>query len=203
MNTEPSFDRTGSLSGKTILAISGSTRRDSWNTRLLGIMAAELGQRGLAISEHSFREQPLPLYDPDAEAETGVPEGVIRLRRLISKSDGLLVACPEYNGSVTPVLKNALDWASRPVGGEAGLAPFRMKPVLIVGTSIGPFGAVRAIGHLRAILGKMGALVMPEDLAVPNAATAFTDDGLADGATAAAARRAAAVFIDQLAEARV
>lgn len=185
----------------TVLALSGSTRSASWNTRLLGIVAAELALHGLMIAEHSFRERPLPLYDPDAETETGVPEAVVQLRGQISRCDGLLVACPEYNGSLTPVLKNALDWTSRPVAGENGLAPFRLKPVLIVGTSIGPFGAVRAIGHLRAVLGKMGALVMPEDLAVPNAATAFADDTLAELPTAAAARRAAAAFADQLVQA--
>lgn len=195
MTTEPSPAR------GTVLAISGSIRRASWNTRLMGIIAAELGLHGIAITEHSFREQPLPLYDPDVEAETGIPEAVVRLRGLISKCDGLLVACPEYNGSVTPVLKNALDWTSRPVGGANGLAPFRLKPVLIVGTSIGPFGALRAIGHLRAVLGKMGALVMPEDLAVPSAATAFVDGALADLPTAAAAKRAAAAFADQLVQA--
>lgn len=195
MSTEPSPAR------RTVLAISGSTRRASWNTRLLGIVASELGLQGVAIVEHSFREQPLLLYDPDSEAEMGIPDAVLRLRGQISQCDGLLIACPEYNGSVTPVLKNALDWASRPVGGENGLAPFRLKPILIIGTSIGPFGALRAIGHLRAVLGKMGALVMPEDLAVPNAATAFADEALADPATAAAAKRAAAAFADQLVQA--
>lgn len=183
---------------RTVLAISGSLRSGSWNSRLLRIVATRLEGHGLSVAEHGLRQHPLPLYDPDEEAAAGVPAAAAGLRNAIARCDGLLIACPEHNGSVTAVLKNALDWSSRPPAGESPLAPFVLKPVLIVGTSISPFGAVRAIGHLRAILGKMGALVMPEDLAVPNAAAAFADDGLADAAAQAAAARATAAFAAQL-----
>lgn len=177
---------------RRVLAFSGSERTGSFNARLLALVSREFEAQGVAVTAVSLRDQALPLYDGDVEAEGGVPAGAVRLRELIAGHDGLLVACPEYNGSVTPLLKNALDWCSRPVNGQSGLAPFQLKPVLIVGTSVGPFGGLRAIGHLRAILGKMGALVMPEDLAVPHADRAFAGDGFADPNTAVAARRAVA-----------
>jgi NAD(P)H-dependent FMN reductase len=182
-----------------VLAFSGSERLGSWNARLLAVTARELESQGIAVTRISLRDHALVLYDGDLEAEAGVPAGVVSLRDMISGHDGMLVACPEYNGSVTPLLKNALDWCSRPVNGQGGLAPFQLKPVLIVATSAGPFGGIRAIGHLRAILGKMGAMVMPEDLAVPHADKAFSDDGFADKNTAAAARRAVASFAKHLA----
>lgn len=191
-----------------VLAISGSLRSGSWNSLLLGLVAGRLEAHGVGVREHSLRHHPLPLYDPDQEAATGVPTEAARLRQAIAESEGLLIACPEHNGSVTAVLKNALDWSSRPLAGESALAPFTLKPVLIVGTSVSPFGAVRAIGHLRAILAKMGALVMPEDLAVPNASVAFGSGGpagtglrdadLRDPGARAAAERAVAAFARQL-----
>ncbi len=178
--------------GRRVLAVSGSERAGSWNARLLATVAAALERQGVAVTTISLRALALPLYDGDVEVATGVPAGAVRLRGLVEDHDGLLIACPEYNGSLTPLLKNALDWASRPVGGVGGLAPFRLKPALIVGTSVGAFGGVRAIGHLRAVLGKMGALVMPEDLAVPFAEKAFAETGFADPALAAAAGGAVA-----------
>ena len=194
--------------GQPVLAISGSLRSGSWNSFLLGLVAARLEAHGVGVSEYSLRHHPLPLYDPDEEAAAGVPAEAARLRQAIAESAGLLIACPEHNGSVTAVLKNALDWSSRPLAGESSLAPFALKPVLIVGTSVSPFGAVRAIGHLRAILAKMGALVMPEDLAVPNAPAAFGSGGpegadprdadLKDPGARAAAERAVATFARQL-----
>lgn len=194
--------------GHPVLAISGSLRSGSWNSLLLGLVAARLEAQGVEVSEYSLRDHPLPLYDPDQEAAAGVPAEAARLRQAIAESAGLLIACPEHNGSVTAVLKNALDWSSRPLAGESALAPFTLKPVLIVGTSVSPFGAVRAIGHLRAILAKMGALVMPEDLAVPNAPAAFDragpagaalrDADLKDPGARTVAERVVAAFARQL-----
>jgi chromate reductase, NAD(P)H dehydrogenase (quinone) len=166
-----------------VLAFSGSARTGSWNALLLKIAADDLRAHGVVVTDLSLRDYALPLYDSDLEAQDGVPESVVALRRLIHEHDGLLIACPEYNGSVTPLLKNALDWCSRPGDGLGALEPFRLKPALIVGTSIGPFGALRAIGHLRAILSKMGAAVVPEDLAVPNAPAAFLNDAMAERGT--------------------
>ncbi|MBX4892958.1 NADPH-dependent FMN reductase [Rhizobium bangladeshense] len=165
---------------KRVLAFSGSVRRESWNSLLLNIAADALRSHGVSVRGISLRDYALPIYDGDLEESRGVPQSVLELRGLIREHDGLLVACPEYNGSVTPLLKNALDWCSRPCDGLGGLEPFQLKPVLIVGTSIGPFGALRAISHLRAIMSKMGAAVVPEDLALPNAQAAFRSGALAD-----------------------
>lgn len=166
---------------------------------LLKIVADELRAQGVAVTEISLKDYPLPLYDGDLEDDDGVPGEAFALRRLIHEHDGLLIACPEYNGSVTPLLKNALDWCSRSGDGLGRLEPFRIKPVLVVGTSIGPFGAVRAIGHLRAILSKMGAAVVPEDLALPNAPAAFQGEALADRGMDGMIGGLAGLFADQVA----
>lgn len=181
-----------------VLAICGSVRRGSWNGLLLRFMSDLLRIQGVAVQTISLRDYALPFYDGDLEAEEGVPAAAVELRELIDEHDGLLIACPEYNGSVTPILKNTIDWCSRPTAGLGGLAPFQLKPVLIVGTSIGPFGALRAISHLRAILSKMGALVMPEDLAVPNAPAALSEEGFSDQNLSIAATRLSAMMVTQL-----
>lgn len=184
---------------RRVLAFSGSDRRGSWNARLLKIAADELRAHGVAVSEISLKDYPLPIYDGDLEEDEGVPRPAFALRRLIHEHDGLLIACPEYNGSVTPLLKNALDWCSRSGDGLGRLEPFRLKPVLVVGTSIGPFGAVRAIGHLRAILSKMGAAVVPDDLAMPNAQAAFEGEALVDRSMDGMIAGLTGLFADQLA----
>lgn len=198
---EPIATETSHRSTLRVLAFSGSVRNASWNSLLLGIVAADLRSYGVAVEEISLRDYPLPLYDGDLEGKDGCPAEAVALRRLIKDHDGLLIACPEYNGSVTPALKNALDWCSRPGDGMGPLEPFRLKPSLIVGTSVGPFGGIRAIGHLRAILSKMGAAVIPEDLAVPNAGAAFSGERLADQSAADLAHRLAGLFGQQLARA--
>jgi len=192
MSTETTT--TGGAEPRAVLAFSGSARSGSWNLKLLDLMVRSLEGAGAAVRPISLRDYPLPIYDGDLEAGEGVPPAAVALRRMIADSAGLLIACPEYNGSVTPLLKNALDWCSRPGDGMGPLEPFQRKPVLIVGASISPFGGIRAIGHLRAILAKMGALVMPDDVAVPHAASAFGDEGFVSEATAAAAARAVGAF---------
>ncbi|MBM4419509.1 MAG: NAD(P)H-dependent oxidoreductase [Chloroflexi bacterium] len=144
-----------------ILGISGSLRRLSHNTELLRVAAANLpdGAR-LEI----FDLSPLPFYNADLEAEHGFPEPVQRFRDAIADADALIFACPEYNYSVTGVLKNALDWASRPVFGPPRQpAPLQHKPFGIVGAG-GRFGTLRAQLHLRqiAIHSEMRGLMRPE-----------------------------------------
>jgi NAD(P)H-dependent FMN reductase len=185
------------LTGK-VLAVCGSVRRGSWNGLLLRFMCDLLRIQGVGVQTISLRDYALPFYDGDLEADEGVPAAAVELRDLINEHDGLLIACPEYNGSVTPILKNMIDWCSRPTEGLGALAPFQLKPVLIVGTSVGPFGALRAIGHLRAILSKMGASVIPEDLAVPNAPAALSEDGFSDQNLSIAATRLSAMMVTQL-----
>jgi len=160
-----------------ILALSGSTRSRSWNSKLLKILEDLTRGAGASVTTISLRDFPLPLYDGDLEEESGIPKPAQALRRLLIEHQGFLIASPEYNGSVTAVLKNALDWCSRPQNGQDGLLPFRGKPVAIVAASISPYGGVRSLAHLRLILGKMGAAVLGDEMAIAGAAQAFTETG--------------------------
>jgi chromate reductase, NAD(P)H dehydrogenase (quinone) len=160
-----------------IIAFSGSIRKESLNKKLLHVAVDEVRRTGAEVTQIDLREFPLPIYDGDLEAESGVPENACELRRLMMGSDGFLIASPEYNGSVPGLLKNTLDWCSRPAGDGDALAPYRGKVVALLAASISPFGGVRGIGHLRAIMGKMGSLVLAEDVALPFANKAFDAEG--------------------------
>jgi chromate reductase len=160
-----------------LLAFAGSTRLQSWNKRLLRIVAAGAVEAGADVALVDLRDFPLPFYDGDLEESDGVPGPALRFRDMMLASQGFLIACPEYNGSVSAVLKNMLDWCSRPLDGQDGLAPYKGKHVAIAGTSIGPYGAVRAVGHLRGIMSKMGATVLADEVTVPFAPQAFTETG--------------------------
>lgn len=153
-----------------ILAISGSLRVESLNGQLLRIAAEELPP-AVELEEFDALAE-IPPYDQDAEGS--VPESVARLRDAISDADAVLLASPEYNGSIPGQLKNALDWVSRPAVGS----PFRGKPVAIMSASPGRFGGIWAQGELRKVLGIMGARVVPTELAVGKAHERLgSDDG--------------------------
>jgi len=156
-----------------VLAISGSLRRDSLNTRLLRA-AAELAPSGVEVEllDPSVLKE-LPLYDQD---DDGVipPVAARRLRGAIRLADAILVATPEYNGTIPGGLKNAIDWASRPRG-EAALLH---KPAAVVGASTGLFGAVWAQADTRKALGIAGAKVLEDEFPLGEADLAFGEDGL-------------------------
>jgi chromate reductase, NAD(P)H dehydrogenase (quinone) len=157
-----------------VLAISGSLRRDSHNTRLLRA-AAELLPPPVELELYDGLKQVEP-YDEDDDNERG-PEHAQRLRDAIEDADAVLIATPEYNHSVPGQLKNALDWASRPFGANATLN----KPAAVIGASTSMFGAVWAQAEVRKVLGASGARMVDQDLPIAKAAGAFDDDGrLAD-----------------------
>ncbi|MGY1917463.1 NADPH-dependent FMN reductase [Pseudomonas tolaasii] len=160
-----------------ILAFSGSTRKASLNVKLLNLAVAAAQVKGVQVTQIDLREFPLPIYDGDLEAVSGVPENALQLRELLLTHDGLLIASPEYNGSVTALLKNTLDWCSRPADGIDGLAPFRGKAVGLMAASLSPFGGLRGIIDLRGIMAKMGAVVLAEDVAIASAQNAFDATG--------------------------
>ncbi len=160
-----------------ILAFAGSARRESWNKKLLGIAVAVAREAGGEITLIELADYPLPFYNGDLEAETGVPDNALKLREIMFNHDGFLIASPEYNGSVSALLKNTLDWCSRPAGGKEGLAPYRGKITGLMAASLSPFGGIRGLSHLRAIMGKMGATVLGDDIAVPFAQKAFDGEG--------------------------
>jgi chromate reductase, NAD(P)H dehydrogenase (quinone) len=153
-----------------ILGISGSLRRGSHNTRLLRA-AAELLPPGVELEIYEGLRD-LPAYDPDGDLG-GVDPAVARVREAIAGADCVLIATPEYNGSIPGLLKNALDWASRPFP-ECAL---RGKPVAVIGASTGLFGAVWAQAAVRNVLGIIGADVIDGELPVGQADGAFRDDG--------------------------
>jgi len=162
------------MAGVKLLAFAGSTREGSLNQRLLDVAADMARAEGAEVTSIRLRDFDLPLYDGDLEANA-FPTSADELRRLFIAHDGFLIASPEYNGSVSGALKNAIDWASRPRPGETlvALPAFRGKVAGIMSASIGPFGGLRGLLALRQILGTIQTLVATEQVLVPLAEKAF------------------------------
>ncbi len=161
-----------------ILAFAGSTRRESFNKKLVRVAAAGAREAGAEVTILDLADLPLPIFDQDLEAAEGLPENARRLKALMVEHDGFLISSPEYNSSISGVLKNAIDWASRRKPGEKPLVAFAGKAVALMSASPGALGGLRGLVHLRAILGNLGTLVLPQQKAVPRAHEAFGDDGL-------------------------
>lgn len=161
-----------------IAVIVGSTREGSFNRALGSLAAKALAAHGADVTDIDLATFDLPLYSASLEANA-FPGDALRLKQLFAAQDGLLFVSPEYNGSVSPLLKNAIDWASRPTGDESlvALSAYRGKAAAILSASISPFGGLRGLMHLRQILSTIQMLVIPEQVLVPNAHAAFGDDG--------------------------
>ena len=161
-----------------LLAFSGSSRTGSHNRRLLDCLVSQAAAAGADVETVDLAALDIPIYHGDLEASGGAPEGARRLRRHVEGCDGMIVACPEYNGFITPLILNSLDWATRLPEGGASPGVFAGKTVLIASASPGAFGGMRAAGHLRTLLSGMGCIVMPTSVVLPQAATnAFNEDG--------------------------
>jgi NAD(P)H-dependent FMN reductase len=160
-----------------ILAFAGSTRKDSYNKKLARIAAKAAEECGGDVTLVDLKDLPMPLFDEDLEREAGMPEAAAKLKALMVESDGFLIASPEYNSSITAVLKNAIDWVSRPVPNEPSLVAFKGKTAVLMSASPGNLGGLRGLVHLRAILGNIGVLVLPDQFAVSKAYEAFDNDG--------------------------
>jgi chromate reductase, NAD(P)H dehydrogenase (quinone) len=177
-----------------LLGISGSLRQASFNTALLHA-AQELAPAGVNITIHRLHE--LPLFDQDVE-EQGDPAAVTALKEAIDAADGLLLACPEYNGGISGVLKNAVDWASR-IGKTRKASVLTGKVVCIIGASPGITGTVRAQDQLRLVLRRAGARTEPQgDVLVFQAHTKIIDGRLADERTREALGRHLHGFAERL-----
>ncbi|MGM0443737.1 MAG: NADPH-dependent FMN reductase [Fibrobacterota bacterium] len=135
----------------SVLALSGSVRRGSVNMLLLKEAARAAEEAGLIVDICSGNDLDLPIFSQDIEA-AGLPDSVRCLREKAAGASAFIMACPEYNHSLTPLLKNALDWLSRPRGEESYGALFRQKPVLILSATPGPAGGAHARRHLRDVL---------------------------------------------------
>ena len=160
-----------------ILAFAGSARRDSFNKRLVVVAAAAAEAAGAEVTRLDMKEHPLPLYDGDLEAAEGLPSGAVALKKLFVEHEGLLIAAPEYNSSITPLLKNTIDWVSRPSEGEPPLVAFRGKWAALMSASPGRLGGLRGLVHVRSILGNIGVHVLPDQVAVSGAGDAFDEHG--------------------------
>jgi NAD(P)H-dependent FMN reductase len=160
-----------------ILAFAGSSRKDSYNKKLIRIAADAARKAGADVTLLDLKDYPLPLFDQDYEAEQGMPENGAKLKKLMVEHDGFLISCPEYNSSITPLLKNVIDWASRSAPNEPALVAYQGKAVALMAASPGALGGLRGLVHVRAILGNIGVIVLPDQVAVPKAFEAFNEDG--------------------------
>lgn len=152
----------------------------SLNKRLAGAVARLAGAAGAEVTLADLRDHEMPLYDGDLERDAGLPPGARSFRALLEANDGLIISCPEYNSSITPLLKNSIDWCSRPDGEEPSHA-FRGKIAALVAASPGKLGGLRGMVHVRAILQNIGVMVVPSQFALSQAHKAFDDAGdLAD-----------------------
>ena len=172
-----------------LLVFAGSIRRESLNARLARFAAREAENAGAEAALLDLGDFHLPLYNGDLEADEGLPAGAVRLKELFLAHDGFLIASPEYNGSVSPLLKNAIDWVSRPVAGQPPLIWFRGKVAGLMAASPGALGGLRGLAHVRQILSGIGVIVVPAQHAVARAGEAFDDDGALAGEPHGAAVR--------------
>ncbi|MEE2965551.1 MAG: NAD(P)H-dependent oxidoreductase [Acidobacteriota bacterium] len=160
-----------------VLAFAGSARTDSFNVKLVNIAAEGAREAEAEVTVLNLKDFPMPLFNQDLEAAEGPPEQATRLKGIMLAHEGLLIASPEYNSSISPLLKNTIDWVSRPADGEPMLAVYRDKVAAVMSASPGGLGGLRGLVHLRSILSNMGVLVIPDQVAVTQAHSAFDDHG--------------------------
>jgi NAD(P)H-dependent FMN reductase len=175
------------MAAPKILVLSGSTRIGSHNVRLAALAAKELTLLDADVTRISLADYPLPIYDADFDVGHGQPENAIKLKRMIAAHQGVFIASPDYSASVTPLLKNAIDWVSRVrERGDPTYAAFKGRVFAIASASTEPNGGLPGLMALRQILEVgCGALVIPEQIAVPRVDQAFDEmDKIADARTA-------------------
>ena len=161
-----------------ILVFAGSIRSGAFSGRTADVAQKTLALEGAEVTRISLVDYPLPIMDEDLEKEHGIPGNAMNLARLIDAHDGVLIASPEYNGSIPPLLKNAIDWVSR-VRHDDGrmLRPLAGKPAGLCSSSAGRFAGIRAANHLRAVLVRCQMDVVTPECSVPEAASAFDEAG--------------------------
>jgi chromate reductase len=155
-----------------ILAFSGSARRESLNRKLLAAVAEAARAAGGEITVVDLKELALPLYDGDLEDAAGMPAGAQKLVELVTQHHALLIASPEYNSQLAPLLKNAIDWCTR-----ADESPFPGKVAAVVSASPGAFGGIRSMTLARQLLTHLGCVVVPVQCILPHADKAFDEQG--------------------------
>ena len=166
------------MSQPKIVAFAGSLRAGSFNKQLVALAADAARAAGAEVTVVDLRELALPLFDQDLEDASGLPEGAKKFKALLRASDGFLIASPEYNSSVTAVLKNAIDWASRAESDdEPPLVAYKGKVAALCSASPGALGGLRGLVTLRSILGNIGVIVLPDQVCISTAHEAFDEGG--------------------------
>ncbi|MEY2877728.1 MAG: hypothetical protein RLZZ15_108 [Verrucomicrobiota bacterium] len=155
-----------------VLAFAGSARRESLNRKFLAAAAAATREAGATVTVVELSDFPLPLYDGDLEDSGGLPDNARKLAALMASHDALLVASPEYNAMLTPLLKNTIDWCSR-----AEDNAFGGKVAAVISASPGAMGGMRSLLQAQQLLLKLGCHVVPGQCALPGAAKAFDASG--------------------------
>ncbi|MBR7964573.1 NAD(P)H-dependent oxidoreductase [Burkholderia vietnamiensis] len=169
-----------------ILCLNGSSRRESLNQKLLDIAAQGARDAGAEVTLANLADFGLPIYDADFEAERGLSSGARKLQQLVDMHHALLIATPEYNGGYTALLKNAIDWISRPrADGTSGVALLAGKAAALVSASPGQLGGLRSQAGMRTVLDKLGMVVVPQAFALSNAHEAFDEQRQLKDANAA------------------
>ncbi len=160
-----------------ILCLAGSLRKDSFNKKLVKAAMAAAQEAGAECTYVDLKDYPMPIYDGDIEAESGIPENAKKLKKMMKEHQALLIASPEYNSSISGALKNFIDWTSRPEQGEKNIEVYIGKVAGIMAASPGAMGGLRGLVTLRSILGNIAVVVVPEQHAISKAGEAFTEDG--------------------------
>jgi NAD(P)H-dependent FMN reductase len=165
------------MSNVRIVAFAGSVRSGSFNKKLIRIAAAGARAAGAEVTEIDLRDIPMLLYDGDVERDHGLPPNAKVFKRLLIEHHGFLISSPEYNSAISGVLKNAIDWASRPEPNEPALVAFKGKVAGLVSASLGHLGGIRGLAVLRSILSNIGVFVIPTQMAISRANDAFEPGG--------------------------
>jgi NAD(P)H-dependent FMN reductase len=164
------------MSALKILVIPGSTRTGSLNVRLAAVAAREFARADVEVTRISLGDFPLPIYDGDLEANSGVPKHAVNLKRMIGAHHGVLIVSPEYNSSLPPLLKNAIDWVTRVRDAhETQGEVFRGRPFALAAASAGKLGGARCLAMLRLILSGCRAPVIPNQLTLSFADQAYDE----------------------------
>lgn len=164
------------MSALKILVIPGSLRSGSLNARLAATASLEIAQAGAEVTRISLADFPLPIYDGDLQTKSGVPKHAINLKRMMSAHHGVLIVTPEYNSSLPPLLKNAIDWVTRVQDPhETRGQVFRERVFAIAAASQSRLGGARALAALRLVLSACHATVVPNQLALSFAGEAYDD----------------------------
>jgi len=187
------------MANPKILVIPGSTRTGSHNVRLAALAEKELTLLDADVTRISLQDYPLPIYEADLDDRSGQPSAAVQLKHMIVAHHGVFIASPEYSASVTPLLKNAIDWVSRVrERGDPTYAAFKNRVFAVASASPGRAGGLRSLMALRQILELgCGALMIPEQVAIPNAEQAFDAmDNIIDTGTANLLRAELARLVD-------